>query len=103
MNGNIYKVAASITKEEILENCEYGGIPEYGKVMSYGEFLDCVECYCITDYDGNGNIVLFGKVVENAHLWIHNRSVYFSNKFFVPFDILHSIFGNDMNFIWFNK
>lgn len=43
MNGNIYKVAASITKEEILENCKYGDIPEYGKVMSYGEFLDCVE------------------------------------------------------------
>lgn len=91
MNRNIYKVAASIAKEEILENCKCGDIPEYGEVMPYGEFLDCVECYCITDYDGNGHIVLFGKVVKNAHLWVHNRSVYFSNKFlfrsiyYIPF------------------
>lgn len=55
------------------------------------------------DYDGSGDLVLFDKVVEDTSTWIHNRTVYFSNKFFVPFDVLHSIFGDDMKIIWFNK
>lgn len=103
MNGNIYKVAPSITKEEILQNCKYEEIPDYGDVMLYEEFMDAVSSYCITDYDGSGELVLFDKVVLGTSTWIHNRTVYFSNKFFVPFDVLHSIFGNDMKIIWFNK
>lgn len=103
MNGNIYKVAPSITKEEILQNCKYRDIPDYGDVMTYEEFMDCVESYGIIDYDGSGDLVLFNKVVEDTSTWIHNRTVYFSNKFFVPFDVLHSIFGDDMKIIWFNK
>lgn len=103
MNGNIYKVAPTITKEEILQSCEYKDIPSYGTVMNYDEFKDCVNSYCITDYDGSGELVLCDKIVNNTSTWIHNRTVYFFDKFFVPFDVLHSIFGDDMKIIWFNK
>lgn len=103
MNNKIYKESPSITKEEILQNCQYEDIPEYGDVMSYKEFTECVNSYCITDYDGSGNLVLFDKVVDNASTWISYKTVHFSGKFFVPFDVLYSIFGDDMKFIWFNK
>ena len=64
MNGNIYKVAPSITKEEILQNCEYEEIPDYSDVMSYEKFMKAVNSYCIMDYDGSGELVLFDKVVK---------------------------------------
>lgn len=103
MNGNIYKLAPSITKEEILQNCKFREIPDYGDVMTYQEFMKAVNSFCIMDYDGSGEIILFDKVVENASTWIHHRTVYFEDRFFVPFDVLYSIFGNDMKIIWFNK
>ena len=103
MNGNIYKVAPIITKEEILQNCEYEEIPDYGDVMSYEKFMKAVNSYCIMDYDGSGELVLFDKVVKRTSTWIANKTVYFADKFFVPFDVLHSIFGDDMKIVWFNK
>lgn len=103
MRGNIYKVVPSITKEEILQNCEYDDIPDYGDVMTYDEFMECVDSYSIMDYDGSGELVLFDKVVKRTSTWIHDKTIYFSNKFFVPFNVLHSIFGDDMKIIWFNK
>jgi hypothetical protein len=62
-----------------------------------------VEDYSIIDYDGTGRLVLNNKVVHYTSTWLHNRSMFFVNKFFVPFDVLHLIFGDDMKFIWFNK
>ena len=103
MNGKIYKVAPSITKEEILQNCEFYEIPDYGDVYTYEEFMEMVEDYSIIDYDGTGRLVLNNKAVHYTSTWLHNRSMFFVNKFFVPFDVLHSIFGDDMKFIWFNK
>ena len=103
MNGNIYKVVPGITKEEILQNCEYEEIPDYGDVMSYEEFMEAVNSYCITDYDGSGDLVLFDKVVKRTSAWIANKTVYFTDKFFVPFETLYKIFGNDVKFVWFNK
>lgn len=103
MNRNIYKLTPNITKEEILQNCEYNDIPDYGDVMTYEHFMNCVNNYGIMDNDGSGELVLFNKVVTNTALWIYHETVYFTDKFFVPFHVLHSIFGNDMKFIWFNK
>lgn len=103
MNGNIYKVIPNITKEEILEVCEFREIPDFGDVMTYEDFIRDVEDYCITDYDGCGDLILYDKVVTYASTWIHNRCIYFVDKLIVPFDTLHSIFGNDMKIIWFNK
>lgn len=103
MNGNIYKMAPDITREEILEMCEFESIPDYGHVMTCREFMDDVKTYCITDYDGDGDLILYDKVVKGTSLWIHNRTVYFEDRMFVPFDILHLIFGDDMKIIWFNK
>lgn len=103
MNGNIYKVVPIITKEEILEVCEFEEIPDFGDVMTYKEFMDDVDSWCITDYDGSGDLILCDKVVVSASIWIHNKTVYFADRFFVPFDVLHSIFGDDMKIIWFNK
>lgn len=103
MNGKIYKVAQNITKEEILEVCEFDDVPDFGDVFTYEEFMDAVDSWCIMDYDGTGDLMLYDKVVKFTSTWIHNRSVYFVNKFFVPFDVLHSIFGDDMKIVWFNK
>ena len=103
MRGNIYKVAPSITKEEILAVCKYDDVPDYGDVMTYEEFMGCVESYGIIDYDGSGELMLFDKVVKNTSTWVNDRCVYFRDKFFVPFDVLHNIFGDDMKLIWFNK
>ena len=103
MNGNIYKVAPSITKEEILQNCDYEEIPDYGDVMSYKEFIEAVDNFCIIDYDGSGKLILYDKVVKNTSIWIFNKTVYFTDKFFVPFDVLYKTFGDDIKFVWFNK
>lgn len=103
MNGNIYKVAPSITKEEILQNCEYEDIPDYGDVMLYKDFIRDVDHYSITDYDGSGELVLYGKVVKRTYTWISDRTVYFEDKFFVPFEVLYKTFGDDLKIIWFNK
>lgn len=103
MNGKIYKVAPSITKEEILQVCEFNDVPDFGNVMTYEDFIDAVESWSIMDYDGTGDLMLYDKVVKYTSTWIHNRSVYFADRFFVPFDVLHSIFGDDMKIIWFNK
>ena len=103
MNGKIYKVAPSITKEEILGVCKFREIPDFGDVMNYEEFMDDVDSFGIMDYDGSGDLILYDKVVERTSTWIHNRAVYFVDRFFVPFDVLHSIFGDDMKIIWFNK
>lgn len=103
MNGNIYKVSQTITKEEILQSCEFDAIPDYGDVYTYEKFIDMVEEYSIIDYDGTGRLVLNDKVVKHTATWLHHRSVFFADRFFVPFDILYSIFGDDIKFIWFNK
>ena len=104
MNENAHKVEPSITKEEILQNCKYSYIiPTYGDVLPYETFNNCVENLILTDYHGTGSLILFGKVIENTKINIQNRTIYFSDSFFVPFDVLHSIFGDDMEIIWFNK
>ena len=103
MNGKIYKATPSITKEEILQSCKYEEIPDFGHVMQYEQFKKAVDSYCITDYDGRGDLILFDKVVSDTSIWVHNKTVHFYNKFFVPFDVLYSIFGDDMKILWFNK
>lgn len=103
MNGKIYKVASSISKEEILEICQFDNVPDFGDVMTYKEFMDAVDNWSIMDYDGSGHIILYDKVVRRTSTWIRSRAVYFADKFIVPFDVLHSIFGDDMKIIWFNK
>lgn len=104
MDGrNVYKVAESITKDEILQVCNYGPISEYGDIFDYNKFVSCVECYGITDYDGYGELVLYDKEVKNSSILCDCKTVYFCNNYFVPFDVLYSIFGDDMKFIWFNN
>ena len=103
MNGKIYKVSPTITKEEILSGCVFEPIPDYGDVMEYKEFIDLVNDFSIIDYDGTGRVILFGQVVKYASTWLNKRSVFFADRFFVPFDVLHSLFGSDLKIIWFNK
>ena len=103
MNGNIYKVAPSITKEEILSVCEFDEIPNFGDVMTYEKFIDAVDSWSIMDYDGTGHIILYDKVVARTSTWLHKKSIYFADRFFVSFNVMHSIFGDDMKIIWFNK
>lgn len=104
MNGTIYKAVASITKEEILQACEFEDrMDMWGDIMSYDEFTACVRSYGITDYDGFGEIMLFDKVVSNSSVICDTKSVFIEDKFFIPFEYLYSIFGDDIKFIWHNK
>lgn len=103
MRGKIYKAVPTITKEEILAICEYEEISEYGDVMTYENFIENVDNYCIMDYDGSGELMLFGKVVKHTSTWISDRCIYFRDALFVPFETLYELFGDDVSFIWFNK
>ena len=103
MHGNIYQVVPFITKEEILEICDYKDIPNYGTVMEYQEFIKNVDAYSIIDCDGSGKLVLNDKVVKNSSVWIFGKTIFFPNKFFIPFHIMNELFGEDMKIIWFNK
>lgn len=104
MQGNIYKVAENITKEEILQVCEYREhVSEYGDVMQFEEFMKYVKCGALIDYDGYGRIILFGKEVANSSLWIDNETVYITDKLFIPFNVIHELFGNDVKVNWFNR
>ena len=103
MHGHIYKATPSITKDEILSTCTFDDMPDYGDVMTYESFVDAISSYCIMDYDGCGELILNNKVVDGTCVWIGNRTMYFEDRFFVPLDTLHELFGDDMKFIWFNK
>lgn len=103
MNGKIYKVVPSITKEEILSECRFSDIPPFGDVFSYKDFMEAVEDWAIMDHDGSGDLILYDKVVERSSTWIQRRCVFFADRFFIPFEVLYEIFGDDMKIIWFNK
>lgn len=103
MNGKIYKVVENITKEEILQNCEFKEISDYGDVMTYDDFMRNVEDLSIMDYDGCGALIISDKAVMHTYTWISSRAMYFDDLFIVPFDVLHSLFGDDMKVVWFNK
>lgn len=104
MNGVIYKAVDSITKEEILQACKFEDrIDKWGDTMNYDEFTACVRSYGITDYDGFGEIMLFNKVVSNSSVICDADAVFIEYRFFIPFEYLRSIFGDDMKFVWHNK
>lgn len=103
MNGKIYKVVESITKEEILQNCQFEDLPDYGDLMTYDDFMRNVEDYSIMDYDGSGKLVICDKVVRGTCTWISKRAMYFVDSCIVPFDTLYTLFGDDIKCVWFNK
>lgn len=107
MNGIIYKAVNSITKEEILATIdEYEIIDtndtEYN-IYEYNDFLEDVNNYYITNYDGSGNLIINDKLLLNTSLLLFEKSVYFENKLFVPFNVLYNLFGENIKFAWFNK
>ena len=103
MSGKIFKAVDSITKEEVLEVCRLADVRDYGDVMTYEEFMAHVECGGITDYDGEGAFVFKDKIATNTGTGVGDRTMYFADKLFVPFEILHSLFGDDMKICWFNR
>ena len=104
MDGVIYKAAPSLETHEVLSVIdEYNDIPEYADVFDYKDFMEQVSDLCITDYDGAGELILNGKVAEGTSLWISNRSVHFKDKLFVPFDVIYNLFGDAVQFAWYNK
>ena len=103
MSGKIFKAVDSITKAEVLEVCRLADVRDYGDVMTYEEFMAHVECGGITDYDGEGAFVFKDKIATNTGTGVGDRTMYFVDKLSVPFEILHSLFGDDMKICWFNR
>lgn len=103
MRGIIYKAVEDVSKEEILNALEFREDKSCGTVFSFEEFLKEVEDMSLMDYDGSGNMILNGKVVKNSSTWIHDRSMYIVNKYFVPFEKLEELFGEEIEILWFNK
>ena len=45
---------SDIIKADIIKACKLDEISKYGTVMEYEEFMECVDCMGIKDYDGMG-------------------------------------------------
>lgn len=103
MKGMIFKRDAVVSSKEFEEACEFENISDFGDVFSYEDFMDMIETGCISDYDGSGELVLFDKTVVNSCISISNRNAYIEGSLFVPFEILHKMFGDGMKFCWYNK
>lgn len=93
----------NVNQSDIVEACRLDEISRYGTVMEYEEFMECVYCMGIIDYDGNGYLIIGEKQVSNSDLHVDDRFVRIARKYDIPFEKLHEAFGNDIKFIWFNK
>jgi len=83
---NFLPTIKSITRKEILQNIQfYDEIPDFGDVMTYKQFMEYVNSGCIIDYDGDGDLMLFGKVVKALPL------IFMSEKFFLKVNILYHL------------
>lgn len=94
------------TKEEILDMCRFEDIDELGNVMTYDEFTENVYDGCITDYDGEGELILFDRCVGNSSIACDCEVVIIHTvmgNYFIPFKTLYSLFGDEMRFLWFNS
>ena len=93
----------NIRAEDILSMCEVEDVPVYGTVMTYEEFRDDVESGCITDYDGEGEIILLDKVIKDSYISIYNWSAHVEPGVNAPLECLYETFGDDMKICWYNK
>lgn len=96
------KINAQV-KEYVLKACEFEELDNLGELMSYKKFIDYVNCGCLIDYDGWGQLVLNGKEVSNSVTVIHSKTMHIGGKLSVPFDRLYEIFGDDMKICWYNR
>lgn len=108
MFNKIFKVSDEITKEEILGACKYAPTDEdietdRETIFSYDKFMYSINHFHISDYDGEGYLMIDGVIIENAIVWINQRTVYFENILFVPLNVLYNIFGDSITFVWYNK
>lgn len=92
-----------ITAADIVKMCEVMDIPSYGTVMSYEEFMSHVTAGCIMDYDGDGEIILFDKLVKNSYVSIYNRSAHVTYGVNMTLEKLYELFGDNMKICWYNK
>ena len=90
-------------RSDIIEACRLDEISKYGTVMEYEEFMECVQCMAIMDYDGEGYLIVRENEVSNSDLHVDDRFVRIAKQCDVPFEKLNEVFGNDIKFIWFNK
>lgn len=78
-------------------------ISRYGTVIEYEEFMECVDCMGIMDYDVEGYLIIGEHEVSNSSLHVDDRFIRIAKQYDIPFEKLHEVFGNDIKFIWFNK
>lgn len=90
-------------RSDIIKACRLDEVSKYGTVREYEEFMECVHCKSIMDYDGDGYLIIGENEVSNSDLHVDDRFVRISKQYDVPFEKLHEVFGDDIKFIWFNK
>lgn len=96
----------NISKDNIVKMCLFDEIPHYGHVISYKDFIEEIGSGFFTSVDGSADLILFDQVIENAEVYVDKQCIIFvtfSNYTMFSFEELHSIFEDDMKFIWFNK
>lgn len=100
------------SREEITSVCYIGIIQDKfgdsgkpcGTFMTYEEFMEDVNRGCLMDYDGYGELVLYGNgVVLNSHTDIDAGVMHIGQSLSIPFEELYDIFGDDMKIWWFNR
>lgn len=90
--------------DELVELEDYDYIE--GDLMSLKEFIKCTEDHSIMDYDGFGDILLNGKEIRNAILWVDEQLISFSdNNNAIAFNLylIENIYGNDIQICWYNR
>ena len=65
----------NVNQSDIVEACRLDEISRYGTVMEYEEFMECIYCMGIIDYDGNGYLIIGEKQVSNSDLHVDDRFV----------------------------
>lgn len=92
-----------MNKEKILRRCEMAEYDGLGTVYSIKDFIADVECGCLIDYDGVGNLLLGNMEVVNSHTYISQKCICIAGVGPILFDDIPKVFGKDAKICWYNK
>lgn len=75
-----------------------------GEVMSWAAFEIAEGARCLTDRDGDGDLLIDGKGSEHALLDQSRGMLYIPDEFAIPFNRIPEVFaGHEIQVIWFSK
>ena len=102
-----FRADLSVSAQEVLEAIKDDLVPlkdNCGEPMTWDEFATAVRVGGITDYDGQGDLIIDGRASSNDLLWIATEMLYIYDRFMIPFERVPEIFeGHEIGVLWFNK